>query len=57
VAHPDGIQWTNNSVVRLAQGENPVAVVERKARELVLRARDAGWQGPPFNPIAIAAAP
>jgi hypothetical protein len=24
------------------------------ARELVLRARDRGWQGPQFNPIAIA---
>jgi O-acetyl-ADP-ribose deacetylase (regulator of RNase III) len=54
VAHPEGIQWTNKSVVRLAQGEDPVAVIERKARELVLRARDAGWKGPPFNPVGIA---
>jgi Zn-dependent peptidase ImmA (M78 family)/O-acetyl-ADP-ribose deacetylase (regulator of RNase III) len=49
------IQWTNRSVVRFAAGEDdPVALVERKARELVLRARDAGWVGPPFNPLAIA---
>jgi len=54
VAHPDGIQWTNSSVAQLAQGGNPVRVIERKARELVFRARDAGWKGPPFNPIAIA---
>jgi O-acetyl-ADP-ribose deacetylase (regulator of RNase III) len=54
VAHPDGIHWTHKSVALLAQGENPVRVIERKARELVLRARDAGWKGPPFNPIAIA---
>src|SRR5258708_13677369 len=54
MAHRDGIQWTNKSVVGLAQGEDPVAVIERKARELVLRALDAGWEGPPFNPFAIA---
>ena len=51
---PRGIQWTNKSVVGLAQGQDPVAVIEGKARELVLRARDAGWEGPPFNPLAIA---
>jgi O-acetyl-ADP-ribose deacetylase (regulator of RNase III) len=50
----DGIQWTNKSVRRLAGSANPLSVVERKARELVLLARDAGWRGPPFNPIAIA---
>ena len=38
----------------LAKGEDPIAVIERKARDLVLRARDAGWRGPPFNPTAIA---
>ena len=31
-----------------------MGLIERKARELVLRARDAGWEGPPFNPLAIA---
>jgi O-acetyl-ADP-ribose deacetylase (regulator of RNase III) len=41
-------------VLNLAKGENPVAVMERKARDLVLRAKDAGWEGPPFNPLAIA---
>jgi Zn-dependent peptidase ImmA (M78 family)/O-acetyl-ADP-ribose deacetylase (regulator of RNase III) len=49
------MQWTNRSVVRFAAGDNdPVGLIERKARELVLRARDAGWEGPPFNPLAIA---
>jgi len=49
------MQWTNRSVVRFAAGEDdPVGLIERKARELVLRARDAGWEGPPFNPLAIA---
>ena len=49
------MQWTNRSVVRFAGGEDdPVGLIERKARALVLRARDAGWEGPPFNPLAIA---
>jgi Zn-dependent peptidase ImmA (M78 family)/O-acetyl-ADP-ribose deacetylase (regulator of RNase III) len=48
-------QWTNRSVVRFAEGEDdPVELIERKARGLVLRARDQGWEGPPFNPLAIA---
>jgi O-acetyl-ADP-ribose deacetylase (regulator of RNase III) len=47
-------KWTNTSVTRLAEGEDPVAVMERKARNLALRAIDAGWKGPPFNPLALA---
>ena len=54
MSKPIGIQWTNKSALRLAKNENPVVVIERMVRELVLRARDHGWQGPPFNPIAIA---
>ena len=54
MARSEGIQWTNRSVLGLAKGEDPIAVIERKARDLVLRARDAGWRGPPFNPTAIA---
>ena len=54
VVNPDGIRWTNKSVLRLAKNEDPIAVIERRARELTLRALDAGWNGPPFNPTAIA---
>jgi O-acetyl-ADP-ribose deacetylase (regulator of RNase III) len=54
VAHPDGIKWTNKSVVSFAGADDPVVLIEKKARDLVLRARDAGWNGPPFNPIGIA---
>jgi len=54
LAKSDGIQWPNSSVLGLAKGANPIAVIERKVREPVLRARDEGWQGPPFNPVAIA---
>jgi Zn-dependent peptidase ImmA (M78 family)/O-acetyl-ADP-ribose deacetylase (regulator of RNase III) len=48
------MRWTNQSVIRFAGNEDPVALIERKARDLVLNARDAGWSGPPFNPLAIA---
>ena len=48
------MRWTNQSVVRFAGNEDPVALIERKARDLVLNARDAGWEGPPFNPLAMA---
>ncbi len=48
------ISWTNKSVLRFAGKSDPIGLIEEKARELVLRARDAGWSGPPYNPIAIA---
>jgi O-acetyl-ADP-ribose deacetylase (regulator of RNase III) len=51
----EAMQWTNRSVIGFAAGEDdPVELIERKARELVLQARDQGWEGPPFNPLAIA---
>jgi hypothetical protein len=46
--------WTNKSVLEFAGKSDPVSLIEEKARQLVLRARDAGWSGPPYNPIAIA---
>lgn len=49
-----GIEWTNRSVRQLAGNEDPVAVMERLARAKVLAALDAGWDGPPFNPLDLA---
>jgi hypothetical protein len=54
MANPNSFRWTNKSVLALANGEDPIIVIERTARDLVLRARDRGWTGPPFNPIFIA---
>ena len=48
------ILWTNKSVLQFAGNKDPISLIESKARELVLRARDAGWAGPPYNPLAIA---
>jgi Zn-dependent peptidase ImmA (M78 family)/O-acetyl-ADP-ribose deacetylase (regulator of RNase III) len=50
----NNFRWTNKSVLALAAGEDPITTIERRARELVLHARDEGWNGPPFNPIFIA---
>lgn len=48
------ISWTNKSVLKFAGKSDPISLIEEKARQLVLQARDAGWSGPPYNPIAIA---
>lgn len=48
------IQWTNNSVTQFAKGADPIVAIQRRAREIVLRARELGWEGPPFNPLEIA---
>jgi O-acetyl-ADP-ribose deacetylase (regulator of RNase III) len=47
-------RWTHESVVRLAGDRDPITVVTERARELVMRAMDAGWAGPPFDPLALA---
>jgi hypothetical protein len=41
VGRSKGIKWTNKSVLMLAKGSDPVETIERLARDLVLRARDA----------------
>ena len=46
--------WTHPSVILLAGDADPVEVVTARARSLVLRAMDAGWAGPPFDPVALA---
>jgi hypothetical protein len=41
-------------VLKFAGNADPVLLIEAKARELVLKALDSGWSGPPYNPLAIA---
>jgi O-acetyl-ADP-ribose deacetylase (regulator of RNase III) len=48
------INWTNASVRAFAKNADPLVEVEKAARSLVLRARENGWEGPPFNPLRIA---
>ena len=47
-------RWTNKSVLSFAGSEDPIAAIEQRARETVLQALDAGWNGPPFDPIKLA---
>ena len=46
--------WTNESVVAFASGEDPIEKMEHEARQVVLSAVDQGWEGPPFDPIELA---
>lgn len=48
------INWTNSSVRAFAKNNDPRLAIERAARKLVLKARENGWEGPPFNPLYIA---
>lgn len=48
------INWTNESVKAFAKNADPLTAVEEAARSLVLKARENGWDGPPFNPLRIA---
>src|SRR5579859_1697166 len=46
--------WTNPSVLALSNNGDPVEAITAKARDLVFRALERGWQGPPFDPFALA---
>ena len=48
------INWTNASVRAFAKNADPLTAIEEAARTLVLKAREKGWEGPPFNPLRIA---
>ena len=50
------IHWTHPSVVAFMAGsehEDPVAHVERRARDMALAAMEEGWAGPPFDPFEL----
>ncbi len=46
--------WTNPSVLALSRARDPVEAITEDARNLVFRALELGWQGPPFDPFALA---
>lgn len=46
--------WTNPSVLQFAGGSDPFSLITEKAKEVVLKAIQAGWQGPPFDPFKLA---
>jgi hypothetical protein len=54
-----GRHWHNKSVIALMNqrahaNETPQETVRRLARELIAEAREVGWDGPPFDPEALA---
>lgn len=49
-------KWTNKSVLALAGENDPIDVMQKIVREFVLKARETGWAGPPFNPLKLAEA-
>jgi len=50
----DTIKWTHPSVVALQKEGDPIEVITRRARSLAIDAMDAGWAGPPFDPLTLA---
>ena len=54
MSNAPSINWTNTSVRAFAKNADPLAAIEEAARALVLKARQNGWEGPPFNPLYIA---
>ncbi len=51
--HTD-VSWTHPSVLKFAPAADPVDTMIACARSVVLRARDEGWSGPPFDPVTLA---
>jgi hypothetical protein len=41
-------------VIKFAGDKDPVEAIEERAREVVLKALDEGWSGPPYDPIKLA---
>lgn len=51
------VKWTHPSVARLLKmmgSDDPVALVEHQAREIVLNTMESGWDGPPYDPFELA---
>lgn len=47
--------WTHPSVIAIASPDgDPIAAITARARSLVFEAIEAGWQGPPFDPMRLA---
>ncbi len=46
--------WTNSSVLALAGGGDPVEAITGRARQVAFEAAEAGWTGPPFDPLQLA---
>lgn len=46
--------WTHPSISAIGQESDPIHFITESARDLVFRAIESGWQGPPFDPFQLA---
>lgn len=46
--------WTHPVALTIAENGDPVEETLERVRELILQAIDAGWEGPPFDPVGLA---
>jgi len=46
--------WKNPSILKFAGDRDPVTVITEKAQDVVFKAMELGWDGPPFDPFALA---
>lgn len=46
--------WRSPSVKKMAGHEDPIAAVMSKARQMVVKAMDEDWSGPPYEPARLA---
>jgi O-acetyl-ADP-ribose deacetylase (regulator of RNase III) len=53
-APPKQTFWTNLSVLKFAEGDDPVVAILNRAQGVVLEAMEQGWTGPPFDPFKLA---
>jgi O-acetyl-ADP-ribose deacetylase (regulator of RNase III) len=53
---PVGAQraWSHPSVVRLAEGADPLEAITARARATTWHAIQSGWSGPPYDPFTLA---
>jgi uncharacterized protein DUF955 len=49
-----GKPWTNESVLAMAGQSDPIQAITAKARDFAMKAMEAGWTGPPYDPFALA---
>lgn len=48
--------WKHKSILKLIEeshNDDPIKAIRERARNLVLKAFEEGWQGPPYNPIEL----
>ncbi len=48
------IRWTNPSVLNFSSDHDPMLAMEERVRSAIMTAKDAGWVGPPFDPVGLA---